>query len=691
MTRLLDERACLGPPRSAFRRHARSASSRLRVKSSTLRAVEGPGRRPARRRPESASCCTMRQSMADGLDVVHPVRDRGGCRRRGKTVATTRMSSSAFESSSNPMIGIVLGQLDRNHVVGKDDAGQQLHRRRIRRPKVRGPAAGRHRWSSSHALPARALSERNASGLDRRTFWGPLALFSRSSRIPIHLGFAGKRTDPRESDEQRREGGIALAFGRFGRVSCGVSFRVRPRRRKDRRPRRQVRRSPRRDLRFAYVDVAQSNSATRCATAAARTVRRITSWPRCRRASPSADFNGDGWMDMYCPNGNQIVSLRPEDRSASRCSDPPPRNELYLNRGGKRFEAVGKAAGVDHPAAGPSARSPATSTTTATRSVSSATGAANLLYLNDGKGKFTEVASRGDRHRRQPASLVARRMHGRHRQRRRPRPLRRAVRGHGRHAARPHDHDAPAGRPLHRTQLHLEAAEGLLRPDSDCGRSTTSSSRTCSSRRASWVQRHHEEGRLLVQVRRSDRTTTESPGPFYGVPAGGVGHQPRRLAGHLRRQRHCQETSAGSTRRRHVQERGAASWGWSTISMDRLQPRRLRHGRGNVADLQPRWPASTSPSPKFSHDTVQPADRRAVQAEWAHRIFARWAAKTPACATYTFEASSGWGALFIDPDMDARPGTSVLRLRPRLSRRSRASTSGRTHAGHQSYRAVPTR
>ena len=63
---------------------------------------------------------------------------------------------------------------------------------------------------------------------------------------------------------------------------------------------------PSKDLPFAYVDVAQSMGYT---------LRNRTGKDRQKdiilEAMPPGiavgDFNGDGWMDLYCPNGNRVV------------------------------------------------------------------------------------------------------------------------------------------------------------------------------------------------------------------------------------------------------------------------------------------------------------------------------------------------------------------------------------------------
>ena len=106
------------------------------------------------------------------------------------------------------------------------------------------------------------------------------------------------------------------------------------------------------------------------------------------------DFNGDGWFDLYCPNGNDILGYDPKTKRVTMLpKDTAPRNELYLNRGGKRFEAVGKAAGVDDNLWSFGATAGDIDNDGDT-DIYVCNWGQNRLYLNDGKGKFTEVAAR---------------------------------------------------------------------------------------------------------------------------------------------------------------------------------------------------------------------------------------------------------------------------------------------------------
>ncbi len=104
------------------------------------------------------------------------------------------------------------------------------------------------------------------------------------------------------------------------------------------------------------------------------------------------DFNGDGWMDLYCPNGNQLGKWDPRARLIGFARpEEAPRNELYWNRGGKRFEPGGKAAGVDGSGwsfgavAGDLDNDGDTDLFVCNWGL-------NRLYLNNGDGTFKEVA-----------------------------------------------------------------------------------------------------------------------------------------------------------------------------------------------------------------------------------------------------------------------------------------------------------
>ncbi|MHC4952385.1 MAG: CRTAC1 family protein [Planctomycetota bacterium] len=150
---------------------------------------------------------------------------------------------------------------------------------------------------------------------------------------------------------------------------------------------------PSEDLAFAYVDVAGPMGYT---------LRNRTGKDRQKdiilEAMPPGiavgDFNGDGWMDLYCPNGNRVTRFdRKLKRPVLLPRDEAPKNALYWNRGGKSLEEGGAAAGVDDSrwsfgaVAGDIDNDGDTD-------IYLCNWGANRLYLNDGKGKFTDVALR---------------------------------------------------------------------------------------------------------------------------------------------------------------------------------------------------------------------------------------------------------------------------------------------------------
>ncbi|MEM8886169.1 MAG: VCBS repeat-containing protein, partial [Planctomycetota bacterium] len=142
---------------------------------------------------------------------------------------------------------------------------------------------------------------------------------------------------------------------------------------------------------FAYVDVAGPMGYT---------MRNRTGRDRAKdlivEAMPPGiavgDFNGDGWMDMFGPNGNLVKGVNVNQQTPILLSDDEaPRNALYMNREGKRFEDVAKEAGVDGTrwsfgaVAGDIDNDGDTD-------IFLCNWGKNRLYLNDGTGKFTDVA-----------------------------------------------------------------------------------------------------------------------------------------------------------------------------------------------------------------------------------------------------------------------------------------------------------
>ena len=114
------------------------------------------------------------------------------------------------------------------------------------------------------------------------------------------------------------------------------------------------------------------------------------------------DFDGDGWMDLYCPNGNNILRYDPRRKQVTLIpTREAPRNALYFNVNGKRFREDAKAAGVDDvlwsfgTVAGDIDNDGDTD-------LFVCNWGKNRLYLNRGDGTFEEVAGRtgaaGDPH-----------------------------------------------------------------------------------------------------------------------------------------------------------------------------------------------------------------------------------------------------------------------------------------------------
>ena len=145
-------------------------------------------------------------------------------------------------------------------------------------------------------------------------------------------------------------------------------------------------------LGFAYVDVAQ---------AMGYTLRNRTGKDRQKdiilEAMPPGiavgDFDGDGWMDMYCPNGNRVARYDIErKRPVLLSAEESPRNALYWNREGKRFEDGAAAAGVDDTSWSFGAVAGDIDNDGDTDLYLCNWGA-NRLYLNDGTGKFEDVAA----------------------------------------------------------------------------------------------------------------------------------------------------------------------------------------------------------------------------------------------------------------------------------------------------------
>jgi len=105
-----------------------------------------------------------------------------------------------------------------------------------------------------------------------------------------------------------------------------------------------------------------------------------------------ADFDGNGWMDLYVPNGNTVVSYQASSKTFRLLTgEDAPRNQLFLNREGKRFEEVAAQAGVADtswsfgPCAGDIDND-------GDADILLCNWGLNKLFLNDGKANFTEAA-----------------------------------------------------------------------------------------------------------------------------------------------------------------------------------------------------------------------------------------------------------------------------------------------------------
>jgi len=142
---------------------------------------------------------------------------------------------------------------------------------------------------------------------------------------------------------------------------------------------------------FAYVDVAE---------AMGYMLRNRTGKDRKKDIIPEAmppgiavaDFNGDGWMDLYCPNGNRVSRYDTKlKRPILLSGKDAPRNALYWNRGGKRLEDGAAAAGVDDASWSFGAVA-GDIDNDGDADIYQCNWGANRLYINDGKGKFTDVA-----------------------------------------------------------------------------------------------------------------------------------------------------------------------------------------------------------------------------------------------------------------------------------------------------------
>ncbi len=104
------------------------------------------------------------------------------------------------------------------------------------------------------------------------------------------------------------------------------------------------------------------------------------------------DFDGDGWMDLYCPNGNNILRYdRNRKEPILLAPGEAPEEALYWNEAGQRFREGAKAAGVqdDHWSFGAIAGDIDNDGDT---DLFVCNWGPNRLFLNRGDGTFEDVA-----------------------------------------------------------------------------------------------------------------------------------------------------------------------------------------------------------------------------------------------------------------------------------------------------------
>lgn len=147
---------------------------------------------------------------------------------------------------------------------------------------------------------------------------------------------------------------------------------------------------PQGGLAFAFVDVAESTGFLLRNRTGTDTEKNFI-----LEAMPPgiavADYDGDGWMDLYVANGNLIDRYDPQTKKVTLL--PPEeeeRNELFWNKEGRRFERGGAAAGVDDNGWGYGAVC-GDIDNDGDPDIYLCNWGENRLFLNDGKGKFTEV------------------------------------------------------------------------------------------------------------------------------------------------------------------------------------------------------------------------------------------------------------------------------------------------------------
>jgi hypothetical protein len=143
-------------------------------------------------------------------------------------------------------------------------------------------------------------------------------------------------------------------------------------------------------LDFAFVDVAKEVGYT-LRNRSGRDARKEFILEAMPPGIGVGDFDGDGWMDLFCPNGNDVETYDRRTRKATLVSHDPPRNELYWNDHG-RFVAGGKEAGVDDPGWSFGAVV-GDLDNDGDPDIFLCNWGKNRLYRNDGNRKFTEIAA----------------------------------------------------------------------------------------------------------------------------------------------------------------------------------------------------------------------------------------------------------------------------------------------------------
>lgn len=97
------------------------------------------------------------------------------------------------------------------------------------------------------------------------------------------------------------------------------------------------------------------------------------------------DYDRDGWIDLYFPNGSRLIPGQAPTK-------PSPRNAFYRNRGGLRFDQVAEQAALDHPGYGQGC-AVADYDADGFPDLYLTNYGENVLYHNNGDGTFSPVDS----------------------------------------------------------------------------------------------------------------------------------------------------------------------------------------------------------------------------------------------------------------------------------------------------------